>query len=100
MQDAATEPAHDATMKTLGEVATMVAGRLMEAWLIDRAEERDAGRAIPSWVEPGRVGAAAVLPDRCRPSELEMRGAASGSLSEAEVGVCPARTARGRRRWD
>lgn len=67
----------------------MLTGRLMEAWLIDRAEERDAGRAMPSWVEPGRVGVAAVLPDRCHPSEEKARAAAGERIAAREVqGAC------------
>lgn len=97
----------------------MVAGRLMEAWLLRRAEELDAGRAIPSWVETSRVGVAAVLPDRCRPSGKERRGRAEAdprslpgrevtrleetrgaAEGESSAGDCPALAARGRRRWE
>jgi hypothetical protein len=83
-------------MEQLGAIARMVTGALMEAWLLNRAEELDAGRGMPSWREPKPAEGAAVLPDGRSLTE-ERRGATVG---DDTVGVCPARTAWGRRRWD
>lgn len=90
-----------------------IAGRMMEAWLLARAEALDAGCPCPAWRDPGREKkrepteadprrrAASFAPNAAW--EEEMRGAAaatSGEGAPATAGDCPARAARGRRRWD
>jgi len=75
----------------------MMAGELMTAWLLNRAEELDAGRGVVSWSQPRPAEGVAVLPDSRPLTETEMRGATVGDDTVRES---PARTAWGRRRWD
>lgn len=94
----------------------------MEAWLLDRAEELDAGRGVPSWASTRLAEGAAVLPDsrslteekgatppgvqettpRRWPAREDSRaeGMRGATVKESTVRGSPARAARGARRWD